>query len=98
MHSHTINASLQIVPIVKDRHPYLWIDEAIAVIRQSGIRFEVGPFGTVLEGTYEEIMNLVGKVNESLLVSGCAEWISNLQLHIRAGSPVTAAEKTDKFR
>ena len=44
MHQHTINASIQIVPIVQDRHPYLWVDEAIAIIQQSGIKHEVGPF------------------------------------------------------
>ena len=33
MHNYIINASIQIVPIVLDKHPYEWVDEAIAVIQ-----------------------------------------------------------------
>jgi uncharacterized protein YqgV (UPF0045/DUF77 family) len=98
MHSYSVNASIQIVPIVQDRHPYEWVDEAIAVIQQSGIRHEVGPFATVLEGTYAEVMNVIGAINELLYNRGCAEWISNLQLQIRSDGPITGEEKTGKFR
>lgn len=56
MHQYLVNASLQIVPIVQDKHPYLWVDEAIAVIAASGIKYEVGPFATVIEGTYDEVL------------------------------------------
>ena len=66
MHSHIINASIQIVPIVLDKHPYEWVDEAIAVIQRSGIKYEVSPFATVLEGTYEEVIKVIHEVNEYL--------------------------------
>lgn len=33
MHHHIINASIQLVPIVQNKHPYLWVDEAIAIIQ-----------------------------------------------------------------
>ena len=98
MHNHTVNASIQIVPIVLDKHPYAWVDEAIAVIQQSGIKYEVGPFATVLEGTYEDVMKVVHAVNEWLAQNGCAEWITNLQIQIRSGGAVTGNEKIEKFK
>lgn len=98
MHSHIINASIQIVPIVQDRHPYEWVDEAIAVIQQSGVKYEVGPFATVLEGTYDEVIKLVNDVNEFLYSRNCNEWISNIQIQVRSGSDITANEKTEKFK
>ena len=98
MHNYIINASIQIVPIVLDKHPYLWVDEAIEVIQQSGIKYEVGAFGTVLEGTYVEVMNVIGNVNEHLYNKGCAEWISNLQIQIRSSGDVTGEQKTAKFK
>jgi len=98
MHNYTINASLQIVPIVLDKHPYEWVDEAIAVIQQSGVKYEVTPFATILEGTYEEVMGLLHKVNEALYSKGCSEWISNVQIQIRSGGDVTGAEKTGKWK
>ena len=97
MHQYLVNASLQIVPIVQDKHPYLWVDEAIAVITASGIKYEVGPFTTVIEGTYDEVMQVVHQVNEYLQQHNCSEWILNFQLQLRSNADITAAEKTDKF-
>lgn len=97
MHHYIINASIQIIPVVTDKHPYLWVDEAIAIIEESGIKYEVGPFSTVLEGTYEQVMKVIHEVNEFLYSRGCSEWISNLQIQIRSKGDITGAEKTDKF-
>lgn len=97
MHNYIINASIQIVPIVMDRHPYSWVDEAIAVIQRSGIKYEVTPFATILEGRYDEVMKVIHDVNEYLLSKGCEEWISNLQIQIRSKSAVTGMEKTEKY-
>jgi uncharacterized protein (TIGR00106 family) len=98
MHQYTINASIQIVPIVLDKHPYLWVDDAIAIIQQSGIKYEVTPFATILEGTYDDVMKVIHQVNEFLFQKGCAEWISNLQIQIRSAGDITGDEKTEKFR
>lgn len=97
MHGYLINASIQLLPVVQDRHPYEWVDEAIAVIQQSGIKHEVGPFATVLEGTYTEVMTVIHQVNEHLVARGCPEWITSLQIQIRSKGDMTGAEKTDKF-
>ena len=96
MHGYIINASIQIIPVVQDRHPYDWVDEAIEVIKKSGIKYEVGPFATVLEGRYDEVMKVINEVNEHLLKRNCAEWISNLQIQIRSTGDITGDEKTLK--
>ena len=97
MHSYIINASIQIVPIVLDKHPYQWVDEAIAIIQQSGIKYQVTPFATILEGRYDEVMQVIHEVNEFLYKKGCAEWITNLQIQIRSAGNITGAEKLAKF-
>lgn len=98
MHSYTVNASIQLLPIVQDRHPYDWVDEAILIIQQSGIRHEIGPFSTVIEGTYEEVMQVIHRVNEHLYRKNCTEWITNVQIQIRSDGSITGDEKTDKFK
>jgi uncharacterized protein (TIGR00106 family) len=98
MHQFIVNASIQILPVVQDRHPYEWVDEAIDRIRQSGIKCEVGPFATVLEGSYDEVMAVLHEVNEHLYNRGCAEWISNIQIQIRREGDITGDEKTAKHR
>ncbi|OQP63135.1 hypothetical protein A3860_24900 [Niastella vici] len=98
MHHYIINASIQIVPIVLDRHPYQWVDDAIAIITNSGIKYEVTPFATILEGRYDEVMKVIHEVNEFLYQKGCAEWITNLQIQIRSSGDITGEEKAGKFR
>lgn len=98
MHSFIVNASIQILPVVNDKHPYLWVDEAIALIQNSGIKYSVGAFATELEGTYDEVMKVIDDVNEFLYSRGCSEWISNVQVQIRSNGDITADEKTAKFR
>ena len=97
MHHFIVNASIQIIPVVQDKHPYEWVDEAIAIIQQSGIKYEVGPFATILEGTYTEVMAVIQAVNEYLYSRQCSEWITNLQIQIRSLGDITSNEKTDKF-
>lgn len=97
MHQYTVNASIQLLPIVQDRHPYEWVDEAILIIQRSGIQHEVGPFTTVVEGSYHDVMEVIHQINEHLVQKGCAEWIANLQIQIRSTGPITGDSKTAKF-
>lgn len=97
MHQFIVNASIQILPIVQDRHPYEWVDEAIAIIQQSGIKHEIGPFATVLEGSYREVMAVINAVNEYLYSKECTEWITHVQIQIRSKGDITGDEKTAKF-
>ncbi len=93
MHTYLTNASLQLIPLVQNRHPYEWVDEIIALIARSGLTYTVGPFGTTVEGTYAEIKKLIDEVNETLLARNCAEWLLNVQWQIRAVGDVTIEEK-----
>jgi uncharacterized protein (TIGR00106 family) len=98
MHQYIVNASIQILPVVQDKHPYEWVDEAIAIIQRSDIKHEVGPFATVLEGTYDEVIQVIHNVNEYLLQKNCAEWIANVQIQIRSNGDITGDEKIMKFK
>jgi len=98
MHQFIVNASIQILPVVQDRHPYEWVDEAIDIIRNAGIKHEVGPFATVVEGEYDKVMAVINAINEHLYSRRCNEWITNVQLQIRSEGDITGEEKTAKFQ
>jgi uncharacterized protein YqgV (UPF0045/DUF77 family) len=93
MHNHLTNASIQLLPIVQDRHPYEWVDEVIALIEKCGLVYTVGPFGTAVEGTYEQIRQLIDDINQYLHQRQCAEWVLNVQWQMRSDSDVTIDEK-----
>ena len=98
MHKHIVNATIQVVPLAQDRHPYEWVDIAIPIIRQSGIKHEVRAFSTELEGTYEEVVQVFNNVNEHLCNMKCKEWITYFNIQIRADEDINADEKTAKYK
>lgn len=97
MHHFLVNASIQLLPIVQDKHPYEWVDEAILVIQKSGIKYKIGPFATIIEGSYEEVMEVINQINDKLLMLGCEEWLLNFQINMRSQGDMTANEKIAKF-
>jgi uncharacterized protein YqgV (UPF0045/DUF77 family) len=98
MHHFIVNATIQILPLAQDKHPYEWVDEAISIIESSELKYEVRPFSTELEGTYDQVMALFNAINAHLLSKACAEWICNLQVQIRSNGDMLGAEKTSKFQ
>jgi uncharacterized protein (TIGR00106 family) len=98
MHNYIINASLQVLPVATEKHPYEWVDEAIAIIKQHPIKTEVGAFATIVEGKYDDVMNVINDVNEYLYKEKCNEWILSVQIQIRSEADITADEKTSKHK
>lgn len=98
MHQYIINATIQVIPLAQDKHPYEWVDIAIPIIQAYGIKYEVRPFSTELEGTYEQVIDVFNKVNHHLLEQNCSEWITNLQVQIRSNGDMTGEEKIEKYK
>ncbi|MBR9920830.1 MAG: thiamine-binding protein [Bacteroidetes bacterium] len=90
------NLSLQLIP-VNTTEAYPVIDEAIRVIQKSGLRYEVQPFSTVVEGTFPELLQLIQDVKEAALEAGGEELILNMQIHLKKGKDVVFEDKTGKF-
>src|ERR1035437_7686286 len=66
----TVNIALQVLPTSTTVHPYLLVDKAIEVIEKSGLRYKVTPFETVMEGSYDEIMEVVKLAQEACYEAG----------------------------
>lgn len=97
MHNYIVNATIQLLPITQDKHPYHWINEVVMVIQQTEVKYKIGPFATVIEGTYQQVMDVFDAVNRHLVEAGCNEWITSLQLNMRCSTDITANEKLAKF-
>ena len=48
MKKHTLNVGVEVLPLVEDVYPV--VDRAIEAIKASGLRYEVGPLETTIEG------------------------------------------------
>ncbi len=95
---HNIHFAIQIVPKSKTQHAYDIIDKAIDIIKQSGLKFEVGPMETVIEGDYDTIMSIAKKAQEVCLESGADEIVVAMKVHARKDGDVTWAEKNTGVR
>ena len=65
MENPKINAAIQLLPLSNNIDKYKIIDEAIALIISSGLNYVVCPFETVVEGSFEEVMQLIKNIKYS---------------------------------
>lgn len=84
MENNLINVAVQLLPTKTAKDKIELIDNAILLIKQSGLKYLVCPFETVIEGTYNDIFNLINQIRIQSIKNGCEELIINIKIH--AGS------------
>lgn len=90
------NLSLQVVPI-NEQNAYPIIDKAIEVVQNSGVRYKVQPFSTIMEGELSRLIEIVLEAKDAALDAGAEELILNVQIHLKKAESVSFEEKTEKF-
>lgn len=93
-----INLGIQIVPKSKDKDSYWLVDQAIEVIKKSGVKYEVTPFETVMEGPEDKLMKIAQKAQKAVLAAGAEEILVYYRMQIRKDADVSIGEKTDKWK
>lgn len=90
-----VNLGIQVLPLTDDAFPI--VDRAIAVIAASGVRYEVGPMETVMEGTLDRLMEVAKAAHLAALDAGGGKLVTILKI---GDSPegTTIEEKTAKYR
>lgn len=92
-----VNVSLQVLPRVPDADLYPTVDRVIAHIAAQGIRYEVGPMETTLEGEYDHLMAIVKECQEICIEAGASRVMSVIKIDYRPEG-ITIDEKIAKYR
>lgn len=93
-----INVSLQIIPKVPGQEDiYPVVDKVIELISNSGVKYEVGPMETTMEGELDELFEIVKKAQEVCVNEGATRIISMVKIDY-APEGVTMDEKINKYR
>lgn len=92
-----INVSLQIIPGVSDERLYEVVDKVIEYIHSSGIKYEVGPMETTMEGELDELLEIVKKVQDICVREGATRVLSIVKIDYKPDG-VTMDEKIKKYR
>ena len=90
-------AEIQVAPAPPGTadNPHAHVEAAIAVIRASGLRHEVGALGTTLEGDDDEVWATLRAAHEAMLAAGATGGISHVKV---ASVDRTIESLTHKFR
>ena len=92
-----INLSLQILPVVSEEEIYPVVDKVIELIKSYGVKYEVGPMETTMEGKIDDLLEIVKKSQEICIEEGAGRVISIVKIDYKKGG-VTMDEKVGKYR
>lgn len=93
----TVNIALQILPSSATKHPYSVVDEAIRVIADSGLKYKVTPFETVIEGEYDELMCIVKRAQEACYEAGADSLMTYVKIQSSKTNNVSIEDKMEKY-
>jgi uncharacterized protein YqgV (UPF0045/DUF77 family) len=93
----TVNVSFQILPRVEGMHVYDAVDRAIAVVQASGVKYEVGPMETTMEGDYDQLRGIVKQAQEACMAVGASSVMTIIKVSwVQGGASID--EKIGKYR
>lgn len=90
--------SIQIIPKTKNGEDVIpFVDEAISIIDQSGVKYQVSPLETTMEGNLTELFAIIEKMNQRMMELGCINVISQIKvLYQPSGASMDVL--TEKYR
>ncbi|HJV30549.1 MAG TPA: thiamine-binding protein [Bacillales bacterium] len=90
--------SIQILPKTKDGEDVIpYVDEAIKVIHDSGVKYEVHPLETTMEGELQQLFDVITKMNERMIEIGSKNVISQVKILYQPAG-ITMNQLTEKYR
>lgn len=93
--NRTVNVAVQVLPLAEDVYPI--VDRAIAAIAAAGVRYEVGPMETVMEGPLDALLEAAKAAHLACFEAGAEKVVTIIKIgDAREGT--TIDEKVGKYR
>lgn len=90
--------SIQIIPKTKNEENVIpYVDEAIKVIQDSGVNYEVHPLETTMEGELSQLFTIITKMNQRMIEIGSPNVISQVKI-LYQPEGITMDQLTEKYR
>lgn len=96
--SHILNASIQVIPLTQSNQAMEIVDRSIGIIEKSGLPYTVCPFETSIDGTWEEIMELLNQLKNQLQTESIDDALIQVKFHLSNRGPIVGESKTAKFK
>ncbi|GEN32517.1 uncharacterized protein (TIGR00106 family) [Cerasibacillus quisquiliarum] len=90
--------SIQIIPKTKNDEDVIpYVDSAIEVIEKSGVKYQVNPLETTMEGNLSELLAIVERMNERMVELGSSNVISQVKI-LYEPNGASMDKLTEKYR
>ncbi len=93
--NRTVNVGVQVLPLVEN--VYEVVDRAIEVIARSGVKYEVGPMETVMEGPLDQLLEVAKQAHLACLEAGAGKVMTIIKIG-DGQQGTTIDEKVSKYR
>jgi uncharacterized protein (TIGR00106 family) len=96
MEKRTMNVSVQVLPLVENVYPV--VDRAISVIQNSGVKYEVGPLETTMEGDdLDRLLDIAKSAHLACFEAGAGKVVTIIKI-ADAVEGTTIEGKVSKYR
>ncbi|MCM3663107.1 thiamine-binding protein [Mesobacillus subterraneus] len=90
--------SVQIIPKASSTEEVVnYVDEAINIIDQSGVNYEVHPLETTMEGDLEHLLAVIAEMNKKMIEVGSPNVISQVKILYQPDG-ITMGQLTEKYQ
>jgi len=73
--------SIQMIPKTNQGESVIpYVDQAIAIIKESGVPYRVAPLETTMEGELDELLNIVSRMHKAMIEAGCPGALSQIKI------------------
>ncbi len=81
-----------------DKHLIEIVDKIIALVKKSGVKYEVGPMETTMEGSLDELFEIVRKSQDACIKAGAEGVLTNVKIRYNPKGVMTIEEKVTKHK
>ncbi len=92
---HIVTVGIQVLPLTDDAYPI--VDQAIAAIAATGIKYQVSPMETVVEGTLDDCLAAARAAHEACMASGVRRALTFIKISDGVDGS-TIDDKMEKYR
>lgn len=90
--------SIQILPRTKNNDSVIpYVDRAIEIIAQSGVKYRVAPLETTMEGELNHLLDIVKQMNEVMIGLGSPSVISQVKIYYNPEQGASMDKLTEKY-
>lgn len=76
-----------------------YIAQAVGVLeREEAIRYELTPFGTVIEGDLARVLSLIGKMHQAVFDTGVMRVVTTVKIDDRRDKVASLSSKVESVR